>query len=135
MAFLEIKVPKKKFVDIDLSLNKHPVTNDVSKKTNENAIISSIKNLVLTKIYGRPFHPELSSQVHSILFEPLTSSSLETLKKTIYYVITNFEPRVEVLLIDANPSYDESTINITLVFRIIGIEDTITTQFFLKRSL
>ena len=135
MAFLEIKVPKKKFVDIDLSFNRHPITNDISKKTNENAIISSIKNLVLTKIYGRPFHPELSSQVHSVLFEPLTSSSMETLKKTIYYVINNFEPRVEVLLIDANPSYDDSEVNITLVFRVIGIEDTITTQFFLKRSL
>ena len=135
MAFLEIKTPKKKFVDIDLSFNKHPITKDISKKTNENAIISSIKNLVLTKIYGRPFHPELSSQIHSILFEPLTSSSMETLKKTIYYVISNFEPRVEVLLIDANPSYDDSEINITLVFQIIGIEDTISTQFFLKRTL
>ena len=135
MSLLEIKVTKRKFVDVDLSFAKHPITNDISKKTNENAIISSLKNLVLTKMYSRPFHPELSSQVHSMLFEPLTSGSIETLKKTIYYVISNFEPRVEVLLIDANPSYDESQVNITLIFRIIGIEDTITTQFFLKRSL
>lgn len=135
MALLEIKVPRKKFVDIDLSFKKHPITNDISKRINENAIINSIKNLVLTKMYGRPFHPELSSQVHGMLFEQLTSNTIETLKKTIYYVIVNFEPRVNVLLIDVQSDPDTYSVSTTIVFQIIGSEDTITTQFYLKRTL
>jgi phage baseplate assembly protein W len=135
MALIEIKVPKRKFVDVDLAFTKHPITGDISKKVNENAIITSMKNLILTKLYGRPFHPELSSQVQGILFEPLTSSTAETLKKTIYYVISNFEPRAEILLIDVSQLPDDYTVEVTIAFRMIGTEDTITTQFFLKRSL
>lgn len=135
MSLVEIKTIKKKFVDIDLSFAKHPISNDVSKKVNESAIIASIKNLVLTKMYGRPFHPELSSQVHSLLFEQLTHSTAETLQQTIKYVIDNFEPRVQVLLITVAPGSSESEISVFLVFRMIGSIDTIKTQFTLQRAL
>jgi phage baseplate assembly protein W len=135
MSMVELKVTKKKFVDLDFSFARHPITNDVSKKVNESAIVAAVKNLVLTRRYDRPFHPELSSQVHDMLFEPLTSTTAETLKRTIYYVINNFEPRVEVLLIDVQDVSDFSEIQVTIVFKIIGSVDTIKTQFFLQRSL
>lgn len=135
MSMVQIKVDKKKFVDIDLSFSRHPTTSDIAKKTNENAVIASIKNLVLTKIYGRPFHPELSSQVHSLLFEPLTHSTADVLKRTIKYVIENFEPRVELLLINVEDVPDENRISVLIVFNIIGFQESVTTQFFLQRSL
>lgn len=135
MSLVPIKIQKKKFVDIDLSFSKHPITSDVVKKTNEAAIIASIKNLVLTKIYGRPFHPELSSQVHSLLFEPLTNVTADTLKTVIKYVIDNFEPRVEVLLINVAEYPENNHIEVTIIFNIIGFEETIQTNFFLQRSL
>jgi phage baseplate assembly protein W len=135
MSMVELKVTKKKFVDLDFSFARHPITNDVSKKVNEAAIVASVKNLVLTRRYDRPFHPELSSQVHDMLFEPLTPTTAATLKRTIYYVINNFEPRVEVLLIDVEDVSDFSEVRVTIVFKIIGSVDTIKTQFFLQRSL
>lgn len=135
MSMVEIKIERKKFVDIDLSFVKHPITKDVAKRTNESAVIESIKNLVMTKLYGRPFHPELSSQVHSLLFEPLTPTSADSLKRAIKYVIENFEPRVELLLINVKDSPDNSSVDVVIVFNIVGFRDTITTQFFLQRSL
>lgn len=135
MSMVEFKIIKKKFVDLDLSMTKHPVTKDVSKKVNEAAIIASIKNLVMTRLYGRPFHPELSSQVSDLLFEPLTQNTAATLKRVIKYVIDNFEPRVEILLIDVTDDPDNSAIAVTLVFRIVGVSENIKTQFFLKRTL
>ena len=135
MSMVEIKVTKKKFVDLDLSFSKHPVTSDVSKKVNESAIVNAVKSLVLTRMYERPFHPEISSQVAGLLFEPLTSETAATLRRTIYYVIQNFEPRVEVLLIDVEDTPDYSEVKVTIVFRMIGAVDTIKTQFFLQRSL
>lgn len=135
MSMVEFKIVKKKFVDLDFSLAKHPVTKDVSKKVNEAAIIASIKNLVMTRLYGRPFHPELSSQVSDLLFEPLTQNTAATLKRVIKYVIDNFEPRVEILLIDVTDDPDNSAIFVTLVFRIVGVSENIKTQFFLKRTL
>jgi phage baseplate assembly protein W len=135
MSMVELKVTKKKFVDLDFSFARHPITNDVSKKVNEAAISTAVKNLVMTRRYDRPFHPEISSQVHDMLFEPLTDTTAETLKRTIYYVITNFEPRVEVLLINVEDVTDFSEIKVTIVFKIIGSVNTIKTQFFLQRSL
>lgn len=134
MSMVELKVVKKKFVDIDTSLAMHPVSKDISRKVNESAIIASVKNLVLTKMYGRPFHPELSSQVHSLLFEPLTPSTASALERMIRYVIENFEPRVEIVLIQVTEE-DDVTLRATLVFRIVGSADTIKTSFFLQRSL
>ena len=135
MSMVEFKIVKKKFVDLDVSMAKHPITKDVSKKVNEAAIIASIKNLVMTRLYGRPFHPELSSQVSDLLFEPLTQNTAATLKRVIKYVIDNFEPRVEILLIDVTDDPDNSAIFVTLVFRIVGVSENIKTQFFLKRTL
>jgi phage baseplate assembly protein W len=132
---VEIKIERKRFVDVDFSFKKHPSTNDVVKKTNELAIIAAIKNLVLTKLYGRPFHPELSSQVHDLLFEPLTAVTASTLKRSIKYVIDNFEPRVELLLVNVKDSADLNAIDVTIVFNIIGFSETVTTQFFLQRML
>ncbi len=135
MSMVEIKIERKRFVDVDFSFKKHPSTNDVVKKTNELAIIAAIKNLVLTKLYGRPFHPELSSQVHDLLFEPLTAVTASTLKRSIKYVIDNFEPRVELLLVNVKDSADLNAIDVTIVFNIIGFSETVTTQFFLQRML
>lgn len=134
MSMIQLQIPKKRFVDIDLSLALHPVSKDIAKKVNESAIIASIKNLVLTKIYGRPFHPELSSQVHSLLFEPLTPSTAAVLERTIRYIIENFEPRANIEVIKVTEE-NETAINVLLIFTIVGLLNTIKTQFILQRSL
>lgn len=135
MSMVEIKTKKNRFVDIDLSFSKHPVSKDISKKTNELAIAASLKNLIQTRMYGRPFHPELSSQVQDLLFEPLTPGVIATLQRAIKYCIDNFEPRVEVLLIDVKDNTDQSALIITIIYRIIGTVENVKTQFILKRSL
>lgn len=134
MSMIEIQTVKKRFVDIDLSLTLHPISKDISKKVNESAIIASIKNLVMTRMYGRQFHPELSSQVHSLLFEQLTPSNAAILERVIRYVIENFEPRVQIEVIKVSEQ-DEHTLRVDLIFSIVGLLNTIKTQFFLQRIL
>jgi len=135
MSSVIIKTTNNRFIDLDLSMGKHPVSDDILKKTNVNAIIASIKNLVMTGMYERPFHPELSSQVYDLLFEPLTPTIADILQRTIVYCINNFEPRVEVLLVEVSPDEDNSAISVLLVFRIVGTLETIKTTFFLERTL
>lgn len=135
MSMIEIKRTNNRFVDIDLSFSKHPVSKDIAKKTNENAIVASIKNLIQTRLYGRPFHPELSSQVNELLFENLTPNVVATLQRAIKYCIDNFEPRAQVVLINIDPQEDNNALNITVIFRIVGTVETVKTQFTLQRSL
>ena len=135
MSFVELKRIKRRFSDIDISFLKHPVTKDISKKINEKAIIFSIKNLILTKIYERPFHPELSSDVYSLLFENVTHSMLSTLNDVIIMTINNFEPRVELQMVDCKSTDNETAIQVTIVFRLIGTTENIKTQFLLQRTI
>lgn len=135
MSFVTIKQTNNKFIDLDLSFVIHPVNGDIGKKVNESAVIASIKNLVMTRLYDRPFHPEISSQVYDLLFEPLNPGTAAALKRAILYVINNFEPRAEVQLIDVQESPDTNAIEVTLFFSIIGSVNTIKTTFFLERLL
>ena len=60
------------FTDLDLNFFAHPVTKDVTTKIDEQAIKSSVRNLILTSNYEKPFHPEIGSPLKSLLFEPAT---------------------------------------------------------------
>lgn len=121
------------FRDLDLNFNVHPVKKDVSKHINEFAIINSIKNLVSTNFYERPFRPEIGSGVRSLLFEnvdPLVASQLE---RTIFETIGNYEPRASVTNVRAQALPDDNAYAVTLTFLIVNNPNPITIDFFLER--
>ena len=92
------------FSDIDLDFICHPVTKDLVKKTGPDAIIRSIRNLILTNFYDRPFRSYLGSNAQKLLFENINQLTSNFLKDQIEDVINNFEPRVS--LIDINVVMD-----------------------------
>ena len=135
MSFVQITQTNNQFVDIDISFIMHPVTRDVAEKVNANAIIASIKNLVTTKMYERPFHPELSCQVNDLLFEPLIGGVAAAMKRSILYVINNYEPRADVQLIDVQETPDNNSIQVTILFSIVGTTNTVQATFTLERTI
>lgn len=108
------------FKDIDLSFNPHPVTNDLTVIKNESAIKRSIKNLVQTNLTERFFNSSLGSEVRSVLFDFVDVGSASIIRKKIELVIENYEPRVENVKVNVDPSDDENTFNVTVSFDIIG---------------
>ena len=130
-----IPVRRTKFVDIDLNFTRHPITGDVSKKVDERAITTSVKNLVRTKFFDRKFHPEIFSQVNDLLFEQFTPTVKTLLERTIKNVIDNFEPRVELQFVDVEESFDQSKLRVFIEFTIIGTIETTNAEFFLDRII
>jgi phage baseplate assembly protein W len=126
-------VTERNYKDLNLNFTAHPVKKDISKHINERAIINSVKNLVSTNFYERPFRPEIGSGVRQILFEMVDSISGAALERQILEVINNFEPRVSVDKISATPSPDENGYNVTMEFFIINLPNPITINFFLER--
>ena len=122
------------FTDIDLNFLAHPVTKDVTVKTNEQAIKSSIRNLILTSNYEKPFHPEIGSQIKSLLFEPATPMLPIMLKKAIEFTIYNFEPRVSLTRVEAIVSEDENSIDVTVEFVIINTSTPVALDLILYRT-
>jgi len=122
------------FTDIDLNFLAHPVTKDVTVKTNEQAIKSSIRNLILTSNYEKPFHPEIGSQINSLLFEPATPMLPIMLKKAIEFTIYNFEPRVNLTNVSTILSEDENSINVSIEFVIINTSTPVGLDLILYRT-
>ena len=121
------------FRDLDLNFTIHPVRKDINVYKNEFAIINSIKNLVLTNHYERPFQPEIGSNIRRMLFEQVDSITAAAIAREITEVIGNFEPRAQVSRVDAVPSPDENLYKIRLEFFIINSSEPITINFFLER--
>jgi phage baseplate assembly protein W len=106
------------YSDIDFTFTRKPVTNDIALSYDEMAVIRSVRNLLLTNHYERPFNPDLGSNINALLFEPIspvTSSSLET---EIQSVIENYEPRAQLKSVVVTPNPDQNAYSVTLEFYI-----------------
>lgn len=122
-----------KYLDLDLNFKAHPVTKDVTKKVDDSAVFTSLKNLIKTANFERPFHPEIGCQVYSLLFEQMTPEVISSVSKTIKYVVENFEPRVELLSINVTPS--SSALLIDLEYRIIELNTIRSARFEIERTV
>ena len=122
------------FKDINLNFTKHPITGDISKLTNVEAVKRSVRNLVNTNFYERPFHPEIGSDVRAILFEPVTPVTADVLKRYVEDVIGNFEPRAEVISVNVNANPDSNSYGVEIQFYIVNASSGLeTVNLFLER--
>jgi phage baseplate assembly protein W len=122
------------YSDIDLSFNRHPVTNDIVINYDEQAVKASVRNLVLTQNYEKPFHSEIGSQVRGLLFEPATPMLRTLLQKTISDTITSFEPRVTVQNVNATVSPDNNEVYVSIVFTINNTTRPVSVNLILTRT-
>jgi len=122
------------FSDLDLNFTSHPVTKDITRRYDDNAIKQSIKNLLLTRNFERPFHSEIGSPIRSLLFELPGPMFNAMLQRAIIDVINNFEPRVEILDVKVNDSIDANEVYVSIEFKIINTERPITLDLALERT-
>lgn len=121
------------FKDLDLNFTVHPIKKDINKHVNEYAVINSVKNLVSTNFYEKPFRPEIGSGIRNLLFENIDPIISARLERAIVETITNYEPRVSISSIRATANPDENLYNISMTFFIINNPSPITIDFFLER--
>ena len=80
----------KTYSDLNLNFTRNPATGDVARLTDIEAVKRSVRNLVLTNQFERPFHPEIGSSVRALLFENVTPLNAILLEDRIREVIINF---------------------------------------------
>ena len=78
----------RQYRDLDLFFTRRSRDSDVNVLTNIQAIKRSVRNLVLTNFYEKPFHPEIGSGVRGLLFE-IDNNSYEV---TINFTVINGPP-------------------------------------------
>jgi phage baseplate assembly protein W len=121
------------FKDLDLNFNIHPVRKDISKSIGPMAVVNSIKNLILTNYYERPFQPDIGSNVRRLLFENLDNITATTIKDEIERTIVNYEPRATVKTINVTADYDKNGFKVYLEFFIVNQTAPIVINFLLER--
>ena len=121
------------FSDLDLNFTMHPVKKDINRHIKEVAVVNSVKNLILTNHYERPFRPDIGSNVRRILFENMDAISATTLQNEIIQTIKNYEPRINVSKLVVSPDYENNGFTVYMEFFVINRTTPITINFFLER--
>ena len=121
------------FKDLNLDFARNTVTNDVVKIEDVEAIKRSVRNLVNTNFYERPFHPELGCGVRDLLFEQFTPVTSIFIRRKVEEVITNYEPRARLDQVIVTESPDRNAIEVRVVFYCMNIANPVTVLTTLQR--
>jgi phage baseplate assembly protein W len=122
------------FSDLDLNFTAHPVTGDVSRRFDDNAIKTSLRNLILTNNYERPFHSEIGTPIRGMLFEPFSPMLASNIERAIFDTVSSFEPRVNLDNVEVTASPDENSIVISLTYRVLNTVRPVTLDISLERT-
>jgi phage baseplate assembly protein W len=107
---------QKIYSDIDLTFTKKPVTNDVALRYDVQAVIASIRNLLMTRHYEKPFNSNIGSNIVGLLFEPMTSMTSNLLEREVRNVIQNFEPRAILKGVSVVAQESKNAYSVTITF-------------------
>ena len=110
------------FKDISATFQTNPLNDDLIAIKNETAIARSIRNIVFTLPGEKFFDEDFGSDISRSLFENIDSTSALFIREQIRDSITNFEPRVNLIRVDAIPLVDQNTFNVKIIYEIVGID-------------
>jgi phage baseplate assembly protein W len=110
----------RQYRDLDLFFAKTQSSKDVRKVTDIQAVKRSVRNLVLLNHYEKPFHPEIGSGIRDMMFENMSPITAFALTKKIEDVIENFEPRVRLISVRADPNLDRNEYEVTIEFFVVN---------------
>ena len=108
------------FKDISMTFQANPLNNDLIAIKNENAIARSVKNIVFTLPGEKFFNPDFGSRISKVLFENIDDITASVIVDEIKESIRNYEPRVELLDVQAFPNFDNNQFDVTIIYDIIG---------------
>lgn len=122
------------YTDIDFNFLLHPRTKDVTSRSDEEAIKQSIRNLILTRNFERPFRSYLGSQLNQMLFEPVSPLLTSMIERSIADTINNYEPRAVLLSVSVTYSPENNSMYVTITFSIKNTTTPISLNLILERT-
>jgi phage baseplate assembly protein W len=123
----------KAFTDLDLSFKANPFTKDLYLKTDEDAVKTALKHLIRTRNFERSFHPEIGTQIDSLMFENFSSAVKIAMERTISESIEKFEPRVRLIDVVVAETEDANDLEINIIFTLKNTDKPITITTLISR--
>jgi len=121
------------YSDFYTNFNVHPQNKRLAKYTNEESVKRSIRNLILTEKYDRPFQPEIGSRINSLLFENMSDTITDQIKKTIEETIQTYEPRARIVDVIVQANEPRHSYDVYIYFEVINSANPVTLNLTLYR--
>jgi phage baseplate assembly protein W len=121
------------YKDLNLAFEQNTATKDIQKITDIEAVKRSVRNLINTNHYEKPFHPEIGSNLRAMLFELMTPQMNHVISKQIENLINNYEPRCRLVEVYTQPEFDRNGYSVQISFYVQNHPNQVTVESFLER--
>ena len=121
------------FKDLNLDFQQNTATKDIQKITEIEAVKRSVRNLINTNHYEKPFHPEIGSNLRAMLFELMSPQMNHLISKQIENLINNYEPRCNLVEVFAQPMFDRNGYSVQISFMVNNHQEPVIVESFLER--
>lgn len=121
------------YSDIDIELSKI-TSGDIKKDVNIDAIINSLKNILLTMKGSRRMLPEFGSNLQRLVFEPIDEITAREIGEEIIDSVRRWDNRIIFTDILVKPIYDKNEFYIGLTFKLQNNREENKIDFILKRK-
>tara|TARA_Y100000004_G_scaffold172249_1_gene208911 strand:- start:335 stop:766 length:432 start_codon:yes stop_codon:yes gene_type:complete len=122
------------YKDIDITFERHPITNDITVKKDVDAVKRSLKNIILTNHYERPFKPNFGSNLRTRLFEIADGEIGGRTYQLIRESIMKLEPRIRDMSMQfSEDAIDRNELNCTIFFSVHNVSQQQDINFKISR--
>jgi phage baseplate assembly protein W len=121
------------FKDLNLDFQQNTATKDIQKITDVESVKRSVRNLINTNHYEKPFHPEIGSNLRAMLFELMTPQMNHVITKQIENLINNYEPRCRLVQVHTQPEFERNGYNVQISFYVQNYPNPVVVESFLER--
>ena len=123
---------RKWYTDIDLNITPHPSSGDLVLKQDKEAVKRSVRNIMLTNNYERPFKPNFGANLRGLLFELADDMTKFEIRKQIIEALEMLEPRVTIDEIYLQQTRNNE-MHVNMHYGVVGVREPQTLEVILQR--
>ena len=121
------------YKDLNLDFQQNTATKDIQKITDIESVKRSVRNLINTNHYEKPFRPQVGSNLRAMLFELISPQMNHAISKEIDLLIRNYEPRCRLVEVSSHPQIDRNAYSVTISFYVVNHPEPVVVESFLER--
>jgi len=121
------------YKDLNLDFAQNTATKDIQKLLDVESVKRSVRNLINTNHYEKPFRPQVGSNLRAMLFENISPQINHAISKEIDNLIKNYEPRCRLVEVNTNPQIDRNAYSVSIFFYVVNYPEPVTVESFLER--
>ena len=121
------------YKDLNLDFQQNTATKDIQKITDVDAVKRSVRNLINTNHYEKPFRPEVGSNLRAMLFEMISPQMNHAISKEIDLMIANYEPRCRLVQVHTQSELERNGYSVQISFYVQNSPNPVVVESFLER--